>query len=77
MRVHESRHQHPPPAIDARGLGVLALELRLRADRDDAVAANGDGDTRHDIRVSHLTSAAGAPWAAARDDLRRIDEQQG
>ena len=76
VRVHEPRREDASPAIDRRRAGICSLEGRASADGSDRSVDDRDGDAGHDPGVTHLTSAPRPTGSTARDDLRRVDEQQ-
>src|SRR5688500_7392883 len=77
VRVDEAWREHAAGAVYGRGIGVRALELRLRSDGLDLIVDDGNGDTGHNSGVAHLTPASRASGPATRYDLCRVDEQEG
>src|SRR5580765_3030683 len=74
--VDEARSQQAALAIDADGVGISLLELRLRSDLGDPLSIDRYGDAGHKAGVIHLTSTSGSRRSAAGDDLGCVDEQQ-
>src|SRR5688572_6130388 len=76
MRIDETGHQYAAAAIDRREMRITRLETFTWADRDDTAVADRNRSTRADAGVAHFRAAPCPRRTSARDDLRRVDEQE-
>ncbi|MBA4072837.1 MAG: hypothetical protein C0497_13515 [Gemmatimonas sp.] len=74
VRIHESRHEHAPPAVHDLRVGVRGAEGVMRSDGDDALAFDDNGRAGARFQSLHLGAAAGACGAGGGDELGDVLE---